>query len=158
MKRLGCADAARAIAAPAAAQDEGPSLADTPVFRADFFGYIRAGVGWQGDLEDGQSCFQLPGAPAKYRLGNGCEISFEPGLTLEFGDPAQGATVSVNLRASCIDSPLNEFDDELSFGEKAWLGLHRLGGTGGEDDQGLTVWAGHRFYRRQDIHMIDFYW
>jgi len=42
---------------------------DTP----GFSGYGRAGVG--GASEDGtQACFQLPGAPAKYRLGNECEF------------------------------------------------------------------------------------
>ena len=146
-----------ALAAPSAAQDR-PNLVDRPGFRADAFGYLRAGVGLRGGLEKGQRCFQLPGAPAKYRLGNECEVYVEPGLTLEFGDPAQGATASLNLRASFIASPLNAFDEELSFGEEAWIGLHRLGGTGGAQDMGLSVWAGHRFYKRQDIHINDFYW
>jgi len=157
MIRTACAAAALVLAVPAAAQ-EGPNLVDRPGFSADFFGYLRAGVGWQGDLEDGQRCFQLPGASAKYRLGNECEIYFEPGLTLEFGDPTRGPTVSVNLRASLTETPLNEFDTELSFAEEAWIGIHRLGGTGGADDKGLSFWAGHRFYKRQDTHINDFYW
>ena len=145
-----------ALAAPASAQ-EGAGTADTAAVRVNSFGYIRAGLGWQGGLEEPQTCLQLPGAPAKYRLGNECEIYVEPGLRLDFGRPEQGPTVSVNLRASFIAFPLNDFDTELSFVEEAWVGVHGLGGAGGKGE-GLTVWAGHRFYKRQDIHINDFYW
>ncbi|KTT18372.1 hypothetical protein SB14R_23590 [Pseudomonas oryzihabitans] len=42
----------------------------------EFDGYGRVGVG--GSADGGkQSCFQLPGAPAKYRLGNECETYWE---------------------------------------------------------------------------------
>ena len=39
----------------------------------EFNGYGRVGVGG-ADTGGKQSCFQLPGAPAKYRLGNECEL------------------------------------------------------------------------------------
>ena len=38
----------------------------------EFTGYMRAGAG-DSSGSDSQSCFQLPGAPAKYRLGNECQ-------------------------------------------------------------------------------------
>jgi maltoporin len=38
----------------------------------EFAGYLRSGIG--NSLEGGkQSCFKLPGAETKYRLGNECE-------------------------------------------------------------------------------------
>jgi len=48
-----------------------------------FSGYGRAGAG--GATGGGtQSCFQLPGAPAKYRLGNECEFYWELEANHEF--------------------------------------------------------------------------
>ena len=38
----------------------------------EFSGYMRSGVG-ESSASGSQSCFQLPGAPSKYRLGNECE-------------------------------------------------------------------------------------
>ncbi|MDV7603057.1 carbohydrate porin, partial [Acinetobacter baumannii] len=39
---------------------------------ADFSGYFRTGMGVT-DNGKTQECFQLTGAPSKYRLGNECE-------------------------------------------------------------------------------------
>ena len=94
MNRLGCAaGAALALAAPAAAQDERPKLVDTPSFRADVFGYLRAGVGWLGDPEDGRRRFQLPGATAKDRPGNECEIRIEHFWRRDRPVARQGASI-----------------------------------------------------------------
>jgi maltoporin len=38
----------------------------------EFGGYLRSGVGTSVNSSS-QSCFQLPGAQTKYRLGNECE-------------------------------------------------------------------------------------
>lgn len=38
----------------------------------EFGGYLRSGVGTSVN-SGSQSCFQLPGAQTKYRLGNECE-------------------------------------------------------------------------------------
>ena len=47
-------------------------LAPLPAQALEFSGYLRSGV--SNSLNGGkQSCFKLPGAESKYRLGNECE-------------------------------------------------------------------------------------
>lgn len=43
----------------------------------EFHGYGRTGFGEALGDKGRQACFQLPGAPAKYRLGNECESYWE---------------------------------------------------------------------------------
>ncbi|MFD0857876.1 carbohydrate porin [Roseovarius aquimarinus] len=119
------------------------------------FGYLRAGVGW-GDDGGRQTCFQLPGARAKYRLGNECEIYGELGGRLTFGEDGDGLKTTLTLRGSVLGTPINDYDDFDFFGEEAWIGVSRLSEEG--PWSGAEVWAGHRFYKRQDIHINDFYY
>lgn len=123
--------------------------------RLESFGYLRAGLGVASDGED-QGCFQLPGAGAKYRLGNECEIYFEPGFTLSLGDENTGPLFTFNLRASAVSTPINDFDDFDFYGEEAWFGARRVLGGGAFAD--AQIWAGHRFYKRSDVHINDFYY
>ena len=52
------------------------ALAAPQVQALEFTGYMRSGAG--GSENGGtQSCFQLPGAQSKYRLGNECEQYIE---------------------------------------------------------------------------------
>ena len=136
-----------------AAQDR-PEILDTPTLRIDSFGYLRAGIGFQSDGDD-QRCFQLPGAGAKYRLGNECEIYAEPGLSAEFGRE-DGPRVSLNFRGSLVAAPVNGFEDIDTFGEEAWIGIKGVFGDGAFSD--AQLWFGHRFYKREDVHINDFYY
>jgi len=135
----------------ATAQDE----VDTGNVRFDSFGYLRAGVGMSSGGDD-QGCFQLPGAGAKYRLGNECEIYFEPGFTLSFGNEDIGPLYTFTLRGSAVITPINEYDDAEFFGEEAWFGARRILGEGAFAD--AQIWVGHRFYKRSDVHINDFYY
>lgn len=65
------------------------------------FGYIRAGIGWRDGGDAPQRCLQLPDSPVKYRLGNECEIYFEPGIEFAFGD-LDGAHVDLQLCSASI--------------------------------------------------------
>lgn len=120
--------------------------------RITSYGYLRAGLGWSGD-GGGQRCFQLPGARAKYRLGNECEIYIEPGLELSFG-PESGTRVGLHFRGALTASELNSFDDLKTDAVEAWTSLR------GFADGALSeaeIWAGHRFYKRHDVNINDFY-
>jgi maltoporin len=146
----------RALALAAALFPAGAAAQDPPTSSVGFetFGYLRAGVG----LRSGggpQRCFGLPDAGGKYRLGNECEIYFEPGVKFTFGDEA-GPQVTLNLRASVVGTAYNSYDDFDVFGEEAWIGVSGIFPDGPFAD--AQIWAGHRFYRRQDVHINDFYY
>mgnify|MGYP001265376584 CR=1 FL=1 len=145
--------ASLAVGAPAALSDEDTAnLYAGDNLRIDSYGYLRAGVGWRGGGE-AQRCFQLPGARTKYRLGNECEIYFEPGVDLGFG-PEGGTRIGVHLRGALTATELNDFDDIETNTAEAWVGLEGFGGGAFSDAE---LWAGQRFYKRHDVHINDFY-
>lgn len=119
------------------------------------FGYLRTGIGWS-DGGGRQKCFQLPGARAKYRLGNECETYGEFGGRLVLGEGGSGADVQFVLRASVLATPINDYDSVEFFGEEAWVGFSKL--TDAATFSEAEFWFGHRFYKRQDVHINDFYY
>ncbi|MDU9394133.1 carbohydrate porin [Pseudomonas sp. zfem002] len=137
----------------------GASLAGIvlPAYALEFTGYFRTGVG--GAASGGsQSCFQLPGSPAKYRLGNECEQLAELQLAQDLIKPGDGSTLSVvgmaQLFAGYGHSP--QFTGEHGYSRMVqmyaqWRDMPVLNGG--------AFWAGRRYYRRNDIHISDyFYW
>lgn len=136
----------------AEAQDT-PGAADDVSLQT--FGYFRTGVGWNDDGGP-QRCFQLPGARTKYRLGNECETYGELGGRLSFGENGSGAQVTLTLRGSLLATPINDHDDIDIFGEEAWIGVSRV--TDAAAWAEAEFWAGHRFYKRHDVHINDFYY
>lgn len=124
-------------------------------FNVETDGYFRFGLGLsaQGDR---QTCFQLPGARAKYRLGNECESYGEFGATFNFGDPEVGPNYRLRLAASALATPINDYDNVSVFAEEVWVGASRLFPHGPFRE--AEFWAGHRYYKRQDVHINDFYY
>jgi len=134
----------------------------------DFGGYFRAGYGRssEGGPMPG---FQAPGAATKYRLGNEAENYGElifgknfylPGifhLNDKFRPDGQltGPIARVQLRLSFLN-PYHSFGsmDATSVGlPEAWASV----GNVLPFAPSAKFWAGNRFYRRHDIHMIDFF-
>ena len=124
----------------------------------DFFGYARSGLGMTGSGGN-QWAFQATGAGSKYRMGNEAETYMELGLgskVWEDGDKS----FSFNSRLAY-----------KTFQNKDWAALHNhkwnemalreayvKGDNLFESMPGASLWAGQRFYQRQDVHMIDFYY
>jgi maltoporin len=122
----------------------------------EFHGYLRAGYGLNG--RGGQQvAFQAPGAGAKYRLGNEAETYGEfifvnnwLNPTPEVDRPSfrteimlQGATTNASTFSSLDQFHLRE----------AFVQAGNLWGA----QPKARFWAGERYYRRQDIHINDFY-
>ncbi len=152
--------AALGAAGAATAREEGEATDPTEwptLYRSEnvelvSFGYIRS----LGSGGGSQACFQLPQAPAKYRLGNECETYSEPGFTLTLGDREASPTLAFNLRYALIGTAPNSCDDWVTFTVEGWAGLDDFAADG--PLAGARVWAGQRFYYRQDTYIDDLYY
>jgi len=136
----------------------------------EFGGYFRAGYGRSG-AGGSMVGFQAPGAASKYRLGNEAENYGElilgknyylPGaFSLNDGAPSdatlKGPIARVQIRISFFN-PYNASgsSDATSVGlPEAWASVGNVLSFAPT----TKFWAGNRFYRRHDIHAIDFfYW
>ncbi|HEV8548744.1 MAG TPA: carbohydrate porin [Polyangiaceae bacterium] len=134
----------------------------------DIGGYFRSGYGRSGKGGP-MVAFQAPGAATKYRLGNEAETYGElilgknfylPGV-FDGNEPADGVLkgpiARVQLRISFFN-PYAAFgsSDATSVGlPEAWASI----GNVLPFARSAKFWAGNRFYRRHDIHVLDFfYW
>jgi len=116
----------------------------------ELHGYFRDSEGFNG-RGGSQACFQLPGSYFKARLGNECDRYLEMNLSetgkfnaidwrIEFMPASYLASVD-------IGAPNNLFIQQM------WLGMKF------NDLNGVTVWAGRRYCKRDDMHSLDwFYW
>jgi len=135
-----------------------PFTASAVDFSAEYHGYIRVGTG-HTTKSGTQQCFLLPGAAAKYRLGNECETWSEHEIRKTFTEFSDGSTLS-GVGMAWITNEYGRkqtFDTDhgagtrmpqayLSWGNVPWL-------------NGGALWAGRRYYKRNDVHINDFfYW
>jgi maltoporin len=129
-------------------------------------GYFRAGYGRNGQGGP-MSGFKAPGAASKYRLGNEAENYGElilaknmylPGVFSPHAPAAHrldGPIARVQVRTNFF----NPYDAHSSAAStqvglpEAWAAI----GNVFKSQPNLKFWAGNRFYRRHDIHIIDFY-
>lgn len=122
----------------------------------EFSGYVRSGVG--DSVEGGtQSCFQLPGAQSKYRLGNECEQYIELDLRHDLLKLDDGSVISVEGMAQLY----NEYGHTPEFtGDHGFARMNQMYAEWSKMPalNGGSFWAGRRFYKRNDIHISDFYY
>jgi maltoporin len=122
-------------------------------------GYFRTGFGVSGD-GGRQVCFQAPGAPVKYRLGNECDQYGE----FTFSAPAfvgtDGVVATANVMINgYIPSGTGYSQSALQDGAdigfpQMWFDFKNL-----DFAHGGTPWIGRRYYKREDVHIQDFfYW
>lgn len=160
LKTYGLLFAVLLTAGPAAAQDSG----------FEYHGYLRSGIGASRGGTD-QACFKATdAASAKFRLGNECETYLEtefvkatsvtkdtkgPGFKTHVrfaavsGARQDWESTETNVFSNTKGQPQAHQEFTLALREAFVEGSKLLGET--------RPWAGKRFYRRQDIHILDYY-
>jgi maltoporin len=126
----------------------------------DYTGYFRANAG--SNSEGGkQACFQLAGAQAKYRMGNECGVYGELVLNNDIIQTDDGAVFSAHVMFSIFNntasnqnlSGLGKSDGQIGL-PQVYLRADKVPELGG-----ASAWMGRRYYKREDIHITDFfYW
>jgi maltoporin len=129
----------------------------------EYHGYFRAGFGLNGK-EGEMEAFKAPGAGAKYRLGNEAETYGEFELThnwLREDDPLKSPYVRSTVMVSYLTGQNDTYDsfNATQLGNDIALrqAFVEMGNVF-RDVPEVRFWAGQRYYRRQDIHINDFYW
>jgi maltoporin len=123
----------------------------------DVGGYIRALGGANSESGDA-ACFKLAGAGSKYRLGNECEIYGELMLGQQLATLSGGGTLKGNVMFSLFkptsdSAMLTDKDADLDVAQ-IYIQAENLAALNGGG-----VWAGRRYYKREDVHINDFfYW
>jgi len=121
-------------------------------------GYLRANAGSNSE-GGGQTCFRLAGAGSKYRLGNECGVYGELLLGQRIAGMDGGAELKgyamVNLINDAANSNASRSQGGWDVGlPQAYLAAEHLPQLGG-----ASLWAGRRYYKREDLHITDyFYW
>lgn len=128
-----------------------------PASALDYSGYFRANTG-SNSAKGGQACFGLAGAGSKYRLGNECGIYGEFMLGQEVARTDDGSIFKANIMLNLSN---NQVSDPSLKSSSSDIGLPQiyLAASNLPELAGATAWMGRRYYKREDIHLIDFfYW
>ena len=113
-------------------------------------GYLRAGVGESAGHT--QSCFQAPGAGAKYRLGNECEVYGR--ASLYYRHRLHEGNSAPYLHAEAQPEFNGPYGDAIEYKTlaQAYVEIGNLGGTQAK------AWVGRRYYKRRDVHINDYFY
>lgn len=122
----------------------------------EFGGYLRSGAGASSEGGE-QACFKLAGAGSKYRLGNECETYGELILNVPaYQLPHSDTSFKLHSRLSLfMPQDLSTSNADVEFAE-LWGEAQNIGSGAFAK---ASLWAGKRFYKREDVHITDFfYW
>jgi len=137
----------------------------------DYHGYVRTGLGFSEGSGD-QQCYQVPGAPEKFRLGNECETYIEASFVQDFVPKTseQSPTWRGQLTLALLSSGHRDWeptspdttlgaDGTVSVSSDFTMALREaFVSAGAVLTPESSLWIGKRFYRRKDIHILDFYY
>lgn len=132
-------------------------LASQSAGAVELYGYIRALDGLNSE-QGSAACFKLAGAATKYRMGNECEIygEFRVGQQLnEFDNGSElKAYAMLSGYQSMTDKKMlakSQTDFRFAQAYVTWDKMPMLNGG--------SLWAGRKYYKREDVHITDFfYW
>lgn len=131
------------------------TIRDDDGLKTTVAGYFRGLVG--RNSETGKpACLKLPGAGSKYRLGNECEDYGELFVGQDLARLGNGGKLSANLMVAPKKPIGVGLTDKDVTGRlvQAYVQASQLSFLNGGN-----LWAGRRYYKREDIHINDFfYW
>jgi maltoporin len=143
------------IAAMAVAVSSSSANAQT----AQMNGYFRTGYGISSE-KGNMTCFKAPGAAAKYRLGNECEMWGEFLLSTTAAQWEDGSSMQAHVQFYGYQPykgghGTGLVKDPMEFGfNQLWIDGQKIPGLSSG-----TPWIGTRYYKRESIHIQDFfYW
>ncbi|QSI78795.1 MULTISPECIES: maltoporin [Niveibacterium] len=119
----------------------------------DFHGYARSGV---GSSVDGGSmvCYWGPSGLGHFRLGNECDTYFE--LAFDANLAEKGETkFNIHTMIAGGTQQLNDWEESTPSWRQMWAEATNVGSG---PLATANIWAGKRYYKRQDIHMTDFFY
>lgn len=118
-------------------------------------GYLRSM--WGSNSESGNiTCFKLAGAESKYRLGNECETYGELAVGQELTRLSNGGVLKANVMFNVFkpNGEMVQNADPTSRMVQAYFEANKLAFLNGG-----AAWFGRKYYKREDIHITDFfYW
>jgi maltoporin len=122
----------------------------------DFHGYLRSGSG--ATTEGGkEACFRMysPGLTGEGvgRLGNECdtygELAFDAGL-----GEAQGINFKLHTMLAYGTQQTGDWEQSTPSWRQGWVEAANIGSGALAN---ATLWAGKRYYKRSDVHIVDFF-
>jgi maltoporin len=133
------------------------ALAALPASALESTGYLRSGIG--GNFRGGgQVCFYLPGTDFKWRLGNECETYAELGFRETLYKDRSGVEMVWTGMLSYSTQQRQDYESLTGNGNdianrQNFISFKNLPFLGG-----ATAWGGKRYYMRNDVHAIDWYY
>ncbi len=124
----------------------------------EFTGYFRSGAG--SSSEGGKEvCFRLPGSIVWFRLGNECDTYASLNFGATMGE-VDGTKFKGTFTMAYGTQQLANWEQSTPSWRQAFVEAQDIGaGLGVPALKGATLWAGKRFYKNPDIHILDYtYW
>jgi maltoporin len=122
----------------------------------DFNGYFRTGAG-QNSKSGRQASFQLPGADAKYRLGNESDMYGDFLFSKTAWQSSDGSKFKVSFQPSLYTADLS--GDSFTVNGNSWMVTQLyVEGKNIPELRGSTAWMGRRYYKREDVHINDYFY
>lgn len=125
----------------------------------DFTGYFRSGGG-TSSKGGKEVCFRLPGAEIGFfRLGNECDTYASLNFGAKLGE-VDGTAFKAVFTMAYGTQQLANWEQSTPAWRQAYVEASDIGASlGVEGLKGAALWAGKRFYKNPDIHMLDYtYW
>ena len=132
----------------------GAASAVTP----DLTGYFRSGAG-SATQGGNVVCYRLPGAIVWFRLGNECDTYVALSLGAELAK-VDGTAFKVKFTTAQGTQGLANWEQSAPALREAYVEATDLGSAMNMPAlKGASLWAGKRYYKNPDIHMLDYsYW
>ena len=120
----------------------------------DFHGYARSGVG-SSTKGGSMVCYNLgPNNMGHFRLGNECDTYLELQFDSVLAEKA-GSQFKFHTMLAQGTEQLDDWENTAPALRQIWTEATNIGSGPLANS---SLWAGKRYYKRQDIHMLDMFY